>query len=258
MKAIAVEKLLTGVFEKYLESITDEKLREAVKNNAFIAGGCIPSMLMDEWVNNYDVYFTSSVVAAAVREYYDKEVVFMLNNSNPSAYTFKLEETKDYKKITCKEEVTKNGFTPVFITKNAITLTDKIQLITKFTGEPCDVVKNFDWAHLRSYYKYPKLHLDPDVYRLITEKDLVYTGSAYPLSSMIRMQKYTKKGWKINAIDQLKIALEMAKYDLTDLEILKEQMTGIDPTYMLGIWDKIESKKWEIDDLICEINRVTN
>ena len=252
MKAIQIEKLLTTVFENFLETITDEKIKETVKSNAFIAGGCIPSMLMDEWVNDYDIYFTSKVIADAVREYY-----YRIRTNELLKTSIKEEVvTDDYTKIVYKDEV-KNSFRPVFITKNAITLTDKIQLITKFTGDPWDVIKNFDWAHLRSYYKYPKLHLDPDVYRLITEKDLVYTGSAYPLSSMMRMQKYTKKGWKISAVDQLKIALEMAKLDLADLEVLKEQMTGIDPTYMLNIWDKIESKKWEIDDLLLEIDRVT-
>lgn len=250
MKAIAIEKLLTGVFENYLSSITDEVLREKVKNSAFIAGGCIPSMLMDEWVNDYDVYFTSKVVAIEVWNYYRK-----LIDSEKSRDRL-ITHGEDYIKIKYEKELSKNTYAPVFISNNAITLTDKIQIITKFTGEPQDVVKNFDWAHLRSYYKYPKLYLDPEVYRYITEKDLVYTGSAYPLSSMMRMQKYTKKGWKITAMDQLKIALDMAKFDLADLEVLKDQMTGIDPLYMYSIFDKIENKKWEINDLINEINRL--
>ena len=258
MKAIQIEKLLTGMFEKFLESITDVELRERIKKESFIAGGCIPSMLMDEWVNDFDVYFTSRELATKVWCYYQKQIEFAETNTNPGALKIKIDKGNGYWKITWLDDIPKNVFTPIFISGNAITLTDKIQCITKWAGEPKEVVEKFDWAHLRSYYKYPKLHLDPNVYRLITEKDLIYTGSDYPLSSMMRMQKYTKKGWKITATDQLKIALDMARLDLTNLEVLKEQMNGIDPTYMMSILDKIENKKWDINDLIDEINKLTS
>ena len=170
MKAIQIEKLLTTVFENFLSSITDEKLKVEINEKAFIAGGCIPSMLMDEWVNDYDLYFTDNDIATKVWQYYQRQIEQAETNKLPYAYKVDIVKGDGYWKIKWIDELPKNVYAPIFISGNAITLTDKIQIITKFTGEPQDVIKNFDWAHLRSYYKYPKLYLDPEVYRYITEK----------------------------------------------------------------------------------------
>ncbi|MDD3988444.1 MAG: hypothetical protein PHC93_05840, partial [Candidatus Omnitrophica bacterium] len=161
-----------------------------------------------------------------------------------------------FTKVTYEEEVKKNSFLPLFISPQAITLTDKVQLITKFYGEPKDVVENFDWAHLKSYFKYPKLFIHDSTYRLINEKELIYTGSKYPLSSFLRTRKYIKKGWTISAKESLKIALEMAKYDLTDLKVLRDQLMGVDPIYMLSVLKEIEDKEWEIDSLIEKLSNL--
>jgi len=241
MKAIAIEKLLKGLSDNFLNSIKDETLKEEVKNNFFIAGGCIPSMMLNEFVSDFDIYFTNKETADKIREYYFK-LILPGSNSHPP-YNVKVEG--EFYKITYNEEVKKNSFLPIFISLQAITLTDKVQLITKFYGEPKDVVENFDWAHLKSYFKYPKLFIHDSTYRLINEKELIYTGSKYPLSSFLRTRKYIKKGWTISAKESLKIALELAKYDLTDLIVLRDQLMGVDPLYMLSVLKEIEGKKWE-------------
>jgi hypothetical protein len=250
MKAIAIEKLLKGLSDNFLNSIKDEILKEEVKNNFFIAGGCIPSMMLNEFVSDFDIYFTNKETADKIREYYKGNIVF------PVMMNYTVETTDEFTKIKYNEEVKKNSFLPIFISPQAITLTDKVQLITKFYGEPKDVVENFDWAHLKSYFKYPKLFINDSTYRLINEKELIYTGSRYPLSSFLRTRKYIKKGWTISAKESLKIALELAKYDLTDLIVLRDQLMGVDPLYMLSVLKEIEGKKWEIDELIEKLDNL--
>ncbi len=252
MKAIAIEKLLKGLSDNFLNSIKDEELREEVKNNFFIAGGCIPSMMLNEFVNDFDIYFTNEATALKIRAYYENTIL-PGSNTHPS-YSVKIDFP--FTKVTYEEEVKKNSFLPLFISPQAITLTDKVQLITKFYGEPKDVVENFDWAHLKSYFKYPKLFIHDSTYRLINEKELIYTGSKYPLSSFLRTRKYIKKGWTISAKESLKIALEMAKYDLTDLKVLRDQLMGVDPIYMLSVLKEIEDKEWEIDSLIEKLSNL--
>jgi len=246
MKAIAIEKLLKGLSDNWLNSIKDESLKEEVKEKFFITGGCIPSMLMDEFVSDFDVYFTDKEIGEKIRNYYS---VLLIPKHEE-------EKSNDCIKFIYKEEVSKSSFLPLFISPQAITLTDKLQLVTKFYGSPEEVVKEFDWEHIKSYFKYPKLYINDATYRLINEKELIYTGSKYPLSSMLRTRKYLKKGWSISAVESLKIMLELAKYDLTNLEVLREQLMGVDPTYMLDILNRIENKEWEIDDLITQIENL--
>lgn len=141
MKAKQIEKLLTGVMNNFLESINNSEIKNIIKERSYITGGCIPSMLMDEFVNDYDIYFYTKEDADRVKNYFE-------NNHT---------KNKDDK------------FHVKLITENAINLSDKIQLITKFWGDPSFVTEEFDWAHIKSWYsvKEKKLYLTPDIYLLV-------------------------------------------------------------------------------------------
>ncbi len=184
MKAKQIEKLLRGIMNSFLDSIESGNVQKIIKEKSFITGGCISSMLSDAFVNDYDIYFHTSTDADIVREYF---------KSQKPDYT---------KKYHVK-----------LITDNAINLSDKIQLITKFTGSPSEVTDKFDWQHIKSYYdcNTEKLHLTSDVYQLVVEKDLIYTGSDYPLSSLMRLKKYIKKGWNVSNTTILHIALDFVE-----------------------------------------------
>lgn len=191
MKAIQVEKLLKGVLQNFIEVIKNDEIKEIFKKRCFITGGSIPSMLMDEWVNDYDFYFFQKDDINKVKEYFEKY------------------HTKD----------TSNKYHLKLITDNSINISDKIQLITKFYGNPKEVTANFDWKHIKSYFWYNESHnnekyelvLTDDVYRLIVEKELIYTGSSYPLSSLLRLKKYLKKGWTVSNLTMVTIILEVVQ-----------------------------------------------
>jgi len=70
MKIKTINKLLTKKFEDFLSSITDDKTREAIKNNSIITGGSIASMLLREKINDYDIYFTNKSTALLAAKYF--------------------------------------------------------------------------------------------------------------------------------------------------------------------------------------------
>jgi hypothetical protein len=187
MKAKQIEKLLTGVMTNFLESITDEEVKKIIKERSYITGGCIPSMLLDEFVNDFDIYFYYIEDVEKVKDYYQRQRLDI--SFIPGTHKFE-----------CK-----------LITENSINLSDKVQLIIKFVGDPMIVTEKFDWQHIKSWYscKAEKLHLTSDVYQLVVEKELVYTGSDYPLSSLMRLKKYIKKGWNVSNTTILHIALDI-------------------------------------------------
>jgi len=222
MKAKSIEKLLTGVMKNFLETITDDKVTKILKEKSYITGGCIPSMLMDEFVNDYDIYLYYTEDANIVRKYF---------------------ESKRKNSGTCISEK-QVKYEIKLITDNAINLSDKIQIITKFVGDPVFVTERFDWQHIKSWYDCNtcKLHLTSDVYQLVCEKELIYTGSDYPLSSLMRLKKYIKKGWNVSNSTILHIALdfvasinkmeakrqfEQAKHGMDQLQKLREEFENM-------------------------------
>ena len=201
MKKKQITKLLNGVMNKFLESITDEEVKKTIIEHGYIAGGCIPSMMMDEYVNDYDLYLSNKDAVDTVLSYYEN-----IENEN-------IENILN--EFDCLVDVTpraKKMFKVKLITDNSINLSDKIQIIIGFYGDASEVINKFDFKHLKSYYviKDNELIIDPDVYQLLFEKELIYTGSSYPLSSFLRLRKYIKKGWNVSNPEMIKIALDVA------------------------------------------------
>ena len=76
-------------------------------------------------------------------------------------------------------------------------------------------------------------------------RTLVYAGSQYPLCSVIRTRKFIKRGWRINAGQYLKMAMQLSKLDMTDHVTLEEQLTGVDVAYFAEVISKIKDRNPE-------------
>jgi hypothetical protein len=128
----------------------------------------------------------------------------------------------------------KEPYRPVFLTDNALTLANKVQLIIRFYGEPNVIHKNFDFAHATCYYDYDKSHLElpQEALESLLSKDLIYSGSLYPLASFFRVRKFLQRGWRISAGQMLKIAWQVNELNLKDPKVLREQLIGVDQAYM--------------------------
>jgi len=131
------------------------------------------------------------------------------------------------------KDVSEKKFRPIFITSNAITLTDKVQLVLRFYGNPEKIHQNYDFVHCTSFWesKHNKLVLRPEALEAILTKELVYKGSKYPICSIIRMRKFLTRGWTINAGQILKMAYQCYELDLKDPKVLEDQLTGVDVAY---------------------------
>lgn len=136
----------------------------------------------------------------------------------------------------------KGKFRPVFLSENAITLSNKVQLVTRFYGEPDKIHDNYDFVHATCYYDLAnnKLHYPAEALEALMSRSLVYRGSLYPVASIFRMKKFIERGWRITAGEQLKIMWQISEIDLKDYAVLREQLTGVDMAYM---WQLIEALK---------------
>lgn len=133
-------------------------------------------------------------------------------------------------------EKEKKPYFPVFLSTNAITLSDGIQIVVRFYGEPDKIHETYDYQHTKAYWTHETKTVIPnEVYDATINQTLVYTGSKYPVCSVFRMRKFIARGWKINAGQVLKMAMQISQLDLTDVDVLEDQLVGVDSLYFMQL-----------------------
>ena len=197
-------------------------------------------MLQDEKVNDYDIYFRNKETAEAVARYYVK--VFNEENDENAAVVINGDRVTIEWKPNQSSKWVKAKYFPVFLSSNAITLTSSVQMIIRFYGEPNEIHKNYDFVHCTNYWTSwdKKLVLSPNAVESILTKELIYQGSLYPVSSVIRTKKFIEKGWSINAGQYLKMCYQTSKLDLNNPEVLRDQLGGIDASLFTEVVRKCQ------------------
>ncbi len=268
-----LKKALNAKLEDWVKSIDDAEIKVLVKNNVIITGGAIVSLLTGEKVHDYDCYFKTKDSLVKVAEYYvklwngaghkrtaelrvsDQGLVKCFIQSEGVASeedeqdVIVPEEFEESELVESEsdgnKEPEKPKYRPVYLTSNAITLSDKIQIVTRFFGEVEEIHKNYDFAHCTCAWSSwdNNLSLPQKALECIINKELYYIGSKYPLCSIIRTRKYINRGYTINAGQYLKMCLQLNDLNLHDIETLKDQLVGVDSAYFEMALEKIESKR---------------
>ena len=255
MKAKTIRKVLRAKLDALLETLVGTPLHDMVADDAIVTGGSIASMLLGEDVNDFDIYFRRQETAIAVAEHYvkqylcDNEFVEMsvLVDGDRVAIRIPSEgmvggERLDSADGECVADDAGGEFVPVFISQHAITLSGQVQLIVRFTGEADDIHKNYDFVHCTNHWsaKTDELVLHPKALESLLSKELSYQGSLYPVCSVIRLRKFIARGWVINAGQILKMMLQVSELDLTDIEVLEDQLTGVDTAYFFSLLQQLK------------------
>lgn len=308
MNKKTIKSIIKNKFNRWVESIKDEEVKKLVRKNTIITGGCITSMLLNEEVKDFDIYFKDKETVLAVATYYvdqfnkkhnrntsqrSKAYVVTadgMQNLGPDSWIS--EEARkcaeDRVKIFVKSlgvasedpEITKEPFEdvydvlsdadtlpgdtlndegegsepeqyrPVFLSSNAITLSGKIQLIIRFYGDPEVIHENYDFVHCTNYWTSQdnELVLRKEALESILAKELRYMGSKYPICSIIRTRKFINRGWFINAGQYLKMCFQVSKLDLENIEVLEDQLVGVDSSYFIQLIKALKKKKEKNED----------
>ena len=148
----------------------------------------------------------------------------------------------------------KPKYQPKFLTSNAISLSGKVQLIIRFYGDPGKIHENYDFVHCTNYWTSwdRKVVLKQEALESIINKELLDVGSKYPLCSIIRTRKFINRGWTINAGQYLKMCMQLNQLNLSDVNVLEDQLVGVDSTYFCMLIDAL--KKKQEDDPGFEVN----
>ncbi|HBJ1686100.1 TPA: hypothetical protein LA468_003318 [Clostridium botulinum] len=269
-----IKSVLSKKFNEFCESIEDEKVKRSVRSHSIITGGCITSMLLGEEIHDFDIYFTNKETCLKVAEYYVQKF-----NETHEGTNARVEEKEERIKVFIQSEgvagddesepdlieyedydemqtnITpdsdlenipqKPKYRPVYLSSNAITLSDKVQLIIRFYGNAEEIHGNYDFVHCTNYWTSGnnELVLRQGALEAILNKELKYVGSKYPLCSIIRTRKFINRGWKINAGQYLKMCMQLNEFNLKDIKVLEDQLVGVDSGYFAMLIDTLQRKK---------------
>jgi hypothetical protein len=73
-------------------------------------------------------------------------------------------------------------------------------------------------------------------------RELRYVGSKYPICSVVRLRKFIERGWRVNAGQILKMAMQISELNLKDLNVLEDQLTGVDTAYFVQLIERLKEK----------------
>lgn len=137
----------------------------------------------------------------------------------------------------------KGLYRPVFMSSNAITLSDKFQIVVRFYGNIEEIHANFDFVHAMNYWT-PQEGVVTNTRSLecLLARELIYSGSRYPLASIFRTRKFITRQWKCPISNFIKMAIQLNEYDLTDVFVLREQLTGVDALYCTALINAMQEK----------------
>lgn len=279
MNSKNIAKALNAKLNDWIKNIDDEEIVKAIKKDAMVTGGALVSLLNSETPNDYDIYFKTLETCKLVAQYYANK----WNESHTKDYVeIKDVEVNGEKRIECyikssglamededgnevdyetepytseneeeplKEnpEIIKPKYRPRYFSTNAISLSDKIQLVIRFWGPVEEIHKNYDFEHCKCSYdwKENKVNLPVKSLECILNKELVYNGSKYPLCSIIRTRKFIERGYHINAGQYVKMALDLNELNLKDFNVFKDQLMGVDSFYFSKAIETIQRRKEE-------------
>lgn len=142
------------------------------------------------------------------------------------------------------EDDGKPKFRPVFLSTNAITLSHKVQIVLRFHGEADKIHENYDFTHCTNYWTSwdDELVLRPEALECLLAKELRYQGSKYPVCSVFRLRKFIRRNWTVNAGQILKMCMQISALDLTKIEVLEDQLTGVDSAYFAEVLGKLKAR----------------
>ena len=274
MQSKTVKRVLVSKMNSWLKTIDDKVLREEVKDNLLVTGGSIASMFLNEDVNDYDVYIKDMDVLLKLAKYYCGSKVLdgrmklgylkqhprfldIYNNdgliegeggeltkyvAEEYVKIVNLKEDQIRLDINARGELIKyddeseGKYRPQFLSPNAISLSDDIQIVLRFNGTSEQIHKTFDYIHATNYFTFEEgLVLKKDALESLLTKSLKYQGSLYPLTSIIRMKKFLKRGFTMSAGEVLKMMFQVSELDLKDPNVLEEQLIGVDVAYFADL-----------------------
>ena len=182
-------------------------------NSAFLAGGALTSIFSGRTVNDFDLYFRSNT-----------------GRENVSTY---LNTSSDYDKVV---------ESPNALTYQSDNQTLQLVKLNEFIGTPEEILNKFDFTINQAAFDFETKEFllgDRFLQDLAKQRLKFNKNTPYPINSLIRLEKYINRGFKINAIEGAKLGLSIREIKINTLGELKEHLRGVDLTLLQNFFDDL-------------------
>ena len=200
------------VEQKKLESLLDSSVWELLaENNAIVAGGAITSLFCSRDINDIDVYFRceKDLVKTLAAIFNEEDIADNVDMDSFSVHVSGLSQ----RTIVCVHQ------------------DQMIQFMTfKYFPEVKDIFDTFDFTVCMGAYdcKTQEFTLHPDFFKHNSQRYLKFNaGTAYPLMSMMRVDKYREKGYSISKAELLRVLFACMDLNINSWEEAKEHIGGM-------------------------------
>ncbi|WP_372011415.1 hypothetical protein NBRC13296_12715 [Paenibacillus chitinolyticus] len=186
------------IFErKQLIDLLPEKFKKQFEEQSYIAGGCIYSIYQCQEPKDYDFFLKDESFVRELREHFLDESGYHGKEISGGVY---------------------RGY-PLTITENAISI-GKYQIITRWIGQPEEVVKEFDFKHLQFYHAGNEIETVTQ-FDFLDSKELKYNEDRARdiCGSVFRSSKFVARGMKISQKEMAKMLLRLQKVGFSDKEV---------------------------------------
>ncbi|HET8689808.1 MAG TPA: hypothetical protein VFM18_24660, partial [Methanosarcina sp.] len=195
-----------------------------VASNAIIAGGAITSVFCNREVNDIDVYFRNEEdFITFIEEVYSGSYTLIANNMTNRSILFKDRKTEQDVQVIC------------------------YKWFPHILGLFVDYDFTINMGALDCSNE--EFLLGPQFLKHNAQRYLSFNeGTAYPLISALRVNKYLEKGYTISKAQMLRILLTINAKNIDSWETLKDEIGGMYGLDMNEVFD--ETKEFNLHDAI--------
>lgn len=188
-------------------SLLPSQFEDEFKEKAYIAGGCIYSLVNNNPVHDYDFFVTDKDFADSLINYF-KDIA-------------KKDGFKDAKVGIYKGK-------KLLITKYAISFGEEFQVVVKYVGLPEEVCDEFDFKHNKFVFMNGEI-LEFDEWKYLeTDKLYFNEGRVRDISGTIqRIPKMIEKGFVVTKTEISKMLKRLSEtgFDEREMEIIEDRLT---------------------------------
>lgn len=214
-----------------LKALIGEENYEYFKTyKCFLAGGAITSLFCNREINDLDIYFRNR-----------EDIVSFFSEAVMSQKICIIARTKKALLYKCE-----NGSIIQLIYFNTFDSVEKI-------------FDTFDFTACMGAYDFEKeaFVLHENFLKANSQRILTFNqGTAFPLVSAIRVQKYKDKGYSISKLEYLRILLTCMNLHIDNYEDLKEQLGGMYGIEYDDIIKPLENEEFNIGKVVEKMSQI--